>query len=206
MRTFNVKFVLIFLLMAMLIWPAVMATEKKEESPRPTGSLEDLSRIREFVIAEWPKEDKFQSGFVHTDSVRHVEIFYPKGQSTYNWKEMGWVEYFKTGTQAVNLVKTARSKYLDARHGCPDATWDIIEKPSPKQKYQYIIFQITCPDYLADEPGDVQLWKIISGKTGVFVVQYSYRGEEMPKKKRKQILKVLGEAHIVTEPIKGKRK
>lgn len=174
--------------------------------PRPTKEpldTTDYSNITENLVFNFPEDDNFKLGFKHEDSIRWVNIYYPKGQSTYKWQEMIWHEYLVQTAQRINLPGTARKKYLQARKSCPDATWNILSKSGKDSDYPFIIFEIKCPKYVVDEPADIQLWKIIGGKTGLFVVEWSYRGDEIPDDRKEEILKYLDEATLVARP-KGK--
>ena len=185
--------ILIFALMTSLTWATVRKDDKKTETP-------DYSNIIENIDFTLPEDQGFKLGFNLEDSLHWLKIYYPKGQSSYKWTEMVWHEYLRSTMLTINLPGTAREKYLDARKLCPDATWDIISKSGKEAKYPSIIFQISCPKYLnPQEPADIQIWKLIAGKTGLFVAQWSYRGKEIPKDKKEMIVKQLELTKIVSE-------
>ncbi len=197
--TTNVRVILLSIMVLALLVSISSATSKKDDKPADTAAIPD---IKETVKVSWPEEDDFILSFHQDDSLHWVRLYYPRGQTNYKWQERGWVEYLQRRTGHVNLAGTAREKFLDARQLCPDATWDIISKSGREAKYPYIIFEIKCPAYNAKEPPDIQVWKMISGKTGIFVVEWTYRGEEIPKDRKEQILEVLNDAEIEIVPEK----
>lgn len=191
------KHLLIGIMMIMLISPAIYATEKKEDTP--DKEKVDPSKIVETLIYELPEKDKWISDYVHVGNSSRIEIFFPKGQSPDNWKEMITTEtvYGKKSS----VPGEARLTYLGTVKGSPNATWDILTKGRMEGSgRQFIIYEIICPDFLSGEEPQVQLWKMIGGHTGMFVLQYSYRGKEMPEKRKKEILEVLEKADLKTDP------
>lgn len=194
------KVTALFSLMLMMLLFFSVANAKIKESEKPADTA-DYSMIVETVIVTWPEEDNFKLGFNYDDSVRWIRIFYPQGQSSYKWQEMGWVEFLKAESRQVNLPGTARERFLDARKMCPKATWDIIERSGKDADYPYIIFQIKCPEYSVGDPADIQVWKLMAGKTGMFVVEWSYRGEKIPDDRKEEILEILKNSTPVAMPI-----
>jgi len=192
----------LFLSVLILVFLSSLSSAVPRASKEPVDTT-DYSNITEDLLFNLPEEENFKLGFKHEDSVRWVNIYYPKGQTSYKWQEMIWHEYLNQKTQNINLAGTARKRYLEARKACPDATWDILKKSGKDDDYPYIIFEIKCPKYVVNEPPDIQVWKLIGGKTGLFVVEWSYRGDEIPEDRKSEILDYLDETTLAARP-KGK--
>ncbi len=184
---------LILTLALLLIAPTVFATEKKMEEAKP-DSAAAAPKISESMVIDWPKEDQWTPDYLYTGKTSRIQLYFPKGQSSSGWNEMFSVEtdYGKNGY----VVGFAREVYLGTVKGSSNATWNIIEKGNSKHGYPYCLFEVDCPDFLSGEKPQVQLWKMTLGKTGLLTVQYSYRGKEMPEKRKTQILDVLKNAYL----------
>jgi len=188
---------LIGILMIFLISPAVYAADKKEDASN--NAKVDPPKITETWVVGFPEKDKWTSDYVHTGTSSRMELFFPEGQSTDNWTEMVTIEtaYGKKGS----VAGEARLTYLGTVKGSPNATWDILTKGKMAGSgRQFIIYEIICPDFLSGEQPQVQIWKMIGGRTGLFVLQYSYRGKELPEKRKKEILEFFEKADLKTEP------
>jgi hypothetical protein len=188
---------LIILLIVMFMASGALSGDKPGKKSQ-SDSLKAGEKISESLVFEWPEEGKWKSEFVHTYDKTTSEYFYPAGQSSTNWIEMGSVEIVE-GKKNFNIPGTARIIYLSTQKGSPDATWDIIKKGYTETKRPFIIFEIICPDFLSGEPAQVQLWKIIAGKTSQFIIQYSHRGKEITDSTREKILEILKKADIKAE-------
>jgi len=188
---------LILTLVLLLAGPGIFAAEKTEKAK--SGDTVDPSKITETLMFDFPAKDKWKSDYVHTGSSTRMELFFPEGQSTDNWKEMITTEaaYGKT----TDVAGEARITYLGTVKGSPNATWDILKKGKMEGSgRKFIIYEIVCPDFLSGEQPQIQLWKMIGGHTGIFVLQYSYRGKELPEKRKDEILEFFEKADLKTEP------
>jgi hypothetical protein len=201
MRNYAIaKTILIGILMALIVSPVTYSAEKKEEPSQPTDSTSAVapSQIIETLIVDWPKKDKWTKGLDFSEGANHTELYYPEGQSASGWKEMASVETV-IGKTNVNIPGMARMTFLGTERGSPNATWDILKKGRNERNRHFIIYEIICPDFLSEEPPQIQLWKMVVGKTALFTLQYGYRGKEMPDERRKQILEMLDKAYIAVE-------
>jgi hypothetical protein len=190
---------LIGLLALLITGPAAYAGDKPEEAtatPDPEETAETL-QITESMVIDWPEGENWISDYVYTAKSSKMEIFYPAGQTGGDWNEMITVEALYENKK--NIAGIARQIYLGTVRGSPNATWDILKKGANEQERPFIIFEIICPDFLSGEPPQVQLWKLIIGETGLFTLQYSYRGKEFPAKRKDQMFEVFDKAFIEVE-------
>ena len=174
----------------------------KEEPKKPTDSsgISQDKPIKEKIVVEWPKSGNWVAGDVITGPPR-TEVFYPKGQSAADWSEMGTIEY-DVQYKASDLGGRARLLFLGTQKGSPNAKWNILTrgfKDEEKKDYQFIFFRIDCPDFTSGEPAQVQFWLLMRGKTGLFTVQYSYKGKEIPEANGNAISQTLKDTHIEIE-------
>ena len=185
------------MLMTLLAYPAVYAARKEEKSPDKTG--EDISKITETWVVNFPEKDNWTSDYVYNGKSSRMELFFPKGQSSDGWKEMITIE--TTYGKKSSVAGEARLTYLGTVKGSPNATWDILTKGKMEGSgRQFIIYEIKCPDFLSGEQPQVQIWKMIGGLTGLFTLQYSYRGKELPEERKKEILEFFEKADLKIEP------
>lgn len=194
-------YLLVALIICAFLGSTAIAIKKKPEStdtPDTVGMV-DTENIIESLAVAWPPEDKWYSESVHYGESTEMELFYPKGQSSDGWQEMATIEIVHGQPRKANLPGTARMTYLGTRRGCPNATWDILKQGENERDQRFIIYEIICPEFTSGEPPQIQYWKLIAGKTNLFNLQYSYRGTEIPAKRRVQILDVLDQAYIKVE-------
>jgi hypothetical protein len=182
-----------------VFYPAVLAETKPSDTPEKATSEnpEDTLQITENWEVAWPEDNEWTSNYVHTTAKSKMEIYYPAGQTPGSWKEMLTVEALYSPKK--NVIGLARQIYLGTVRGSPDATWDILTKGTTEQGYAFVTFEIICPDFLSGEPPQVQLWKLIIGRTGLFTLQYSYHGEKLPPERKEQILAIFDNSYIKTE-------
>lgn len=200
--TANVKPALIILILAFMVSSTAWAIPKP--APEDTTEQIDISKIIEKIDLEWPKDAGWASGWVHKgEHGGYMELFFPEGQSRNGWKEMITIEKV-AGKRKPNLPGAARIIFKGTVQSCPDATWKILEKGTEDPAHNHILFEIRCPKFIADQPPEIQIWKLIVGRTGMFILQYSYRGEEMPQKTKEVMKKVFDSTKIITEQIEDK--
>ena len=108
---------------------------------------------------------------------------------------MGTTEY-KPLEKAANLSGMARTIYMGTKEASPHAEWKILYKGPGDDDYSYIVFQITCPDFLSGEEPQLQYWKVIQGDQMLFTIQYTYKNEIMPEDKQFKILEAINNGHI----------
>jgi len=169
--------------------------------PESTDSTEaEEAEITESLVIEWPEDGKWYLDQSYTSGASTMDVYFPEGKGGDAWQEMATIEtvYGKIG---VNLAGMARMTFLGTQKGSPDATWEILEKGylDKSSKTAFIIYEIICPDFLSGEPPQIQYWKLISGKTALFTVQYSYRGTDIPEDTKEAILNSLEEACLKVE-------
>jgi len=183
-----------------IVFPAsfsVAADKKVTPDEQSASRAEETPQIIESLVFEWPDDEKWVEDYHYQGEGTEMQLYFPKGQSSGNWEEMLTQETVYGKSQFV--VGLARQIYLGTVKGSPDATWDIISKGKTDNNHQFVIFEIICPDFLSGEPPQVQLWKLIRGKTAMFNLQYSYRDKEMPDNRREKILEMLEETYIKAE-------
>lgn len=187
---------LIGILMVFIISSAAYSTSKKATpSDDPdTASVVDPSKITETLIVDWPEGDKWIPGYLHKGNATRMQLYFPEGQSSESWWEMASIEtvYGKTG----GVVGLARQIYLGTVRGSSNATWDILKKGNTENGRPFTTIEIICPDFLSGEPAQVQIWKLIMGKTGLYTLQYSFKGKEMPAERKEQILESMHKAYL----------
>ena len=192
--TANEKLFPVFLMLVMIISSLAFAGPKP--TPADTTKPYDTSKYMETVAIEFPEKGDWTSGYLHRgENDSYMELYFPKGSSKESWTEMITIEKVG-GKRNPNLPGAARTIFLGTQKGCPDATWKILEKGDKDLEHQFIVFEITCPKPLARQPPEIQVWKMIVGETGMFIVQYTYRGDEMPDAQRDVIKKAFDSAHI----------
>jgi len=188
---------LLVLLMALIVSPKAYSTEKTESADKPDSTAVPTD-IVETMVVNWPEKDNWTPGYFHRGEESQTQMYFPEGQSHEGWKEMASIETIPGMTHA-NIPGLARMTYLGTKKASPNATWDIIKKGNTERGNPFILYEIVCPDFITKEPPQVQLWKITIGKTGLFNLQYSYKGDDMPAERKEQMLKVLEEAYIKAE-------
>lgn len=171
----------------------------KRDSTKTTesDSMHPKSSIKEQVIVNWPKSGNWVAGDMVPGPPR-MEVYYPKGQSAVNWTEMGTIEYDPNWKKS-DLGGMARVIFLGTQKGSPHAKWSILTKgyrDEQTKSYPFTFFRIECPDFASGEPAQVQLWLLLAGKTGLFTVQYSFKGSEIPDSKGNAIIETMKDAHI----------
>jgi len=200
--TANVRLFIVFLFLSIMVSTSAWAIPKPD--PGDTLPPIDISKIRELVNVEWPEDEGWASGWSHKgEQGGYMELFFPKGQSKDGWMEMITVEMV-FGERKPNLPGAARIIFKGTVQSCPDAEWKILERYKDDPVHQAILFEITCPKFLTDQPPEIQIWKLIVGRTGMFIVQYSYRGEEIPKERKEVLKKLFDSTEIITENIDDK--
>jgi len=196
----NVRPCIVFcLFLIFLLAAGTGATSKTDSKTTPDSSaVQDTLGSKETLDVKWPEKDTWQPEYAYQGKKSQTQLYFLEGQSSAEWKEMASIEivYGKTNT---NVPGMARLTYLGTKKGCPDATWEIIQKGMNDLGQPFIIYEIDCPKFLNNEPSQVQLWKLIIGKTALFNLQYSYRGEKMPPERRQEILQMLNTAYIKVE-------
>jgi hypothetical protein len=190
---------LLVVLMVLVVGPAAYSKDKPKSDDKP-DSAAATTKIVETLVVDWPEKDNWTAGYFHQGEENQTQMYFPEGQSHEGWKEMASVETVPGMTHA-NVPGLARMTYLGTKKASPNATWDIIKKGNNERGNPFILYQIICPDFVTKEPPQVQLWKITIGKTGLFNLQYSYKGDDMPEERKEQMLKVLDEAYIKRETI-----
>ena len=153
---------------------------------------------KETLAVDWPKEGKWKAGIATTQDSMTVVYYIPEGQSAQDWTEMGSVEFYP-GLLNDNLMARARFIFLGTKQACPDAEWVILNRGNNDQGQRTIAFRISCPKFLTEQPPEVQIWEIIQGQTGLFTLQYSFRGNDFPVPKREQMLTVFKAAYLKAE-------
>ncbi len=163
--------------------------------------VEEPIDFTESVKMEWPDNVKWVLEDTYTGNRTIMELYYPKGESSSNWSQMGSIE-IAIGKIEGNVGGRARLIFLGTEQGSPGATWDIIKMDYNKElDFKWVVFEINCPEFLNGDGPQVQLWKIMSGKTGTFIVQYSYKGKEMPGLLKDQMIEALIASQLVKTPI-----
>ena len=76
---------------------------------------------------------------------------------------------------------------------------DFLEKKADSGQAPSLLFEIDCPKFTVNQPPEFQYWRLFGGKTAMFVVQYSYRGETISDEKRAEILDILKKAYLKQE-------
>jgi hypothetical protein len=191
-------FLLSLIVMGFAVWPA---SAKDKPPSSDTAKAAAPVPVKEDLVVAWPAGEKWVIEQGVPKATGRVDLYYPEGQSSMQWTEMMIVE-ITPGQKRVNVPGMARMVYLGTKRGSPNATWDILTKGNNKDNLPLIVFEIKCPDFITGDPPQVQLWKMINGQTGLFTLQYSYKGENFPAERRDQILKVLEKSEIKAEPLK----
>jgi hypothetical protein len=198
-----IVFQLLIAIMALFVlYPVALAGDRPADTPKKsdTAKTADMSGAVETWVVDLPEEDKWTSNYVHTTVKSKMDIYYPEGQTPGSWNEMLTVEALYSPKK--NIAGLARQIYLGTVQGSPDATWDILKKGMDEQDHAFIVFIINCPDFLSGEPPQVQLWKLILTSSGLFTLQYSYRGEELPPARKDHILEIFDKAYVDVETAK----
>lgn len=177
---------------------AVPAAAGPKDAPGKDSTATITPPAKETLVVNWPKEGKWKAGIATTQENMTVEYYFPEGQSAQDWTEMGSVEFYP-GLKDVNLMGRARFIFLGTKEACPDAEWVILNRGTNDQGQPSIAFRISCPKFLTDQSPEVQIWEIILGQTGLFTLQYSFRGKDLPVPKREQMLTVFKAAHLKAE-------
>lgn len=190
----------LILIVPLSLFVCLPASADKKPVSTDTTEVTETQNIQETLVVEWPAEGKWQLRDSHMAGSSVMEIYFPGEEDKDNWEEMATIEIVY-GKTKVNLPGMARMTFLGTRKGSPDATWEILEKGymDDTKKSAYIIYEIICPDFLTGEPPQVQLWKLIAGRTALFNVQYSYRGDKIPADKKEEMVNVLKNATLKVE-------
>lgn len=162
------------------------------KSPKPPAN------ITEKLVMDWPKDGKWDGGLAYSGKSTTMELYYPEGQSDASWSEMGSIEIVYNKINA-NLPGLARSIFLGTQKACPDATWDYIYKSRQTDDHPTVIYFIKCPAFTSGESAQYQIWRLISGKTALFNIQYSFKGDEIPEAQKEKIIEAIKNARIETE-------
>lgn len=170
--------------------PATQTTTEKKQT-------EQVPTVKETLVINWPEGVKWFSDFVSTRDKGRSELFYPEGQSKTNWTEMISTE--ATYGNVPDLMAMARTILMGTQQGCPDAAMEILEKSPAAAGTPTLIFELRCPKFSTDQPAEIQLWKLYTGKSGLYALQYTYRGETVPADKRDQAMSILHKSKLVVE-------
>lgn len=201
--TTNFKSALVLIIPVILFASTVLAKDKPTDSTSTT--LVNIANIEETVIIDFPEKGEWKSDYLlQGENDSYMELYFPKGQSSGNWLEMITIEKVG-GKRRPNLAGSARIIFLGTRQGCPEAEWKILERGKEDPLHPYIVFEIRCPKYPANKPPEIQIWKLIVGQTGMFTVQYTYKGEEIPERNREEIKKSFDSAYIKTESLEDEK-
>lgn len=186
------------LLTALMLLVGVAASEDKPVQPpaAPQGQTPQAPSVKESIVIDWPAGVKWISDYISSRPQGRTEIFYPEGQSKTNWTEMVSTEE-AYGKLPMDLTEVARIILMGTKQGCPDAVMEILEKKPTGPGYPTITFTVTCANFTSKQPAEVQIWKMFAGKTGLYSVQYTYRGEKLPDDKRIQALSILQRSRLV---------
>lgn len=190
----------IVVMAALILLVGPMAAEQKpvQKPPTAAGQAPAPPTATETIVITWPTDVKWVSDYVSSRAKGRSELFYPEGQSRTNWTEMVSTEA-AYGRIPGDLTEVARIILMGTKQGCPDAMMEIIEKKPTGPGPATLTFELRCPKYLAEQPAEVQLWKMFTGKTGLYTLQYTYRGDKIPDDKRAQIITMLQGSKLVTE-------
>jgi len=172
---------------------------KKEAPPdqTPDTATVDENAI-ETLMVDWPEKDGWISEFVHNSETSRIEYLYPEGQSSQGWNEMASTELVYNKVIS-SLPGEARITLLGTQRGCPEATWEIYSKGHNDHNQAHVVYEIICPEFLNKEPAQVQLWAMLYGKEGLYAIQYTFRGLDMPEKRKEQIVDILMNAWLKIE-------
>jgi hypothetical protein len=172
---------------------------KKEAPPDQTPETEAVEEnVTETLMIDWPEEDGWASEFVHNSDDARIEYLYPKGQSSEGWHEMASTELVYDKVIS-SLPGEARITLLGTQRGCPEATWEIFSKGKNDHGQAHVVYEIICPEFLNKEPAQVQLWAMLKGKAGLYAVQYTFRGLDMPEDRKEQIVDMLEKVWLKVE-------
>ncbi len=188
-----VQTTLVSLFAFLLLSGAVLADKATAMKRRKAAQVDKYKEVMEM---EWPAIDKWKSDNLHQNGQNSIEFFYPEGQSSQSWREMGTIE-INAIDKTVSLTGKARSIFLGTQQASPHAEWKILYKGNSENGYRYIVFQITCPDFLSGEQPQLQYWKMIQGDQKLFTIQYTYKDEVMPEDKQLRVLEAIDGAHVV---------
>jgi len=188
----------LFLVLIFLVSAGLADEKLARETPDPN--------LVETLVTEWPETGHWKSALLHNRPGGTVEFFYPEGQGSKDWREMFSREEQVKAQAFVNMMSRAREIFLGTQKGSPNATWKILNRQKDENDNRIIIFRIDCPDFTSGEEAQIQLWKIIEGKTKVFTVQYTFRGKEMPEEKRLEISKAIDKAYVKVETTPPEKK
>lgn len=186
------KVTLISLFIGILLGGHVMADKKTAMRRRKAAKVDKYDEVLKMT---WPEADKWKLDNTHANNARIIEFYYPDGQNSNSWREMGTIE-IEPLSQNANLSGIARTIFLGTQQASPHAEWKILYKGQDDKGYNYIVFQITCPDFLSGEQPQLQYWKMIHGDQNLFTIQYTYKNETMPDEKQLTILEAIDNAHI----------
>lgn len=197
-RHIMTRFLISGIIICLALTPAVFATEKKAEPKQSPDSSVIEGNFTETLMIDWPEKDGWASEFVHNSEGSTLEYFYPKGQSSTGWNEMASTELV-FGKVISSLPGEARITLLGTQRGCPKATWEIFSKGTNDHNQSHVVYEIICPEFLNKEPAQVQLWAMLYGKKGLYAVQYTFRGSEMPEERKDQIIDMLKKVWLKVE-------
>lgn len=193
------KLPILFILTVLFLCAPVFAGSKPESDD---STKAEVPAIKETLVIDWPEDENWYLDNSYTGGQSTIEVYFPEGKGGDAWQEMATIETVYGNTK-VNLPGMARMTFLGTQKGCPDATWEILDKGylDEDNKSAYILYEIICPEFLSGEPPQIQYWKLVVGETALFNVQYSYRGEKIPKEKKEVILETLKNGHLKVEQI-----
>lgn len=186
--------------MAILFMMVGMAAAGQKPAAKPATEKNQAPQtpiVKETITINWPTEVKWFSDYVSTREKGRTELFYPEGQSKTNWTEMVSTE--ATYSKVPDLTEMARIILMGTKQGCPDAVMEILEKSPAGAGSPTLIFELRCPTFLAKQPAEVQLWKLFAGQSGLYTLQYTWRGETLPAEKRTEALTLLKKSKLVVE-------
>jgi len=178
------KFLIIGIILCLGLAGIVPAAEKTNTTEEQIISPVDFTEI---INIDWPVNPEWKVGFSSENEKGKTQLFYPDGQSSGNWEEMITVEQVY-GPVKTPLTGIARTIMLGTKQACPDVKYEIIDKKLADVDVPSILFSLQCPQYTVEQPPETQFWRMFAGQTALFSVQYSYRGDSMPKDRKEEIL------------------
>lgn len=191
--TLLMKVIVISLFIGTLLAGHVLADKATAMRRKQAAKVDKYDEVFKMT---WPEVDKWQKENVHTNATgRSIEFYYPENQNNKSWREMATIE-IEPLSQNASLSGRARTIYMGTQQASPHAEWKILYKGQDEQGYNYIVFQITCPDFLSGDEPQLQYWKMVHGDQHLFTIQYTYKDEVMPEDKQLRILEAINGAHI----------
>ncbi|MCK5125231.1 MAG: hypothetical protein KAR42_03155 [candidate division Zixibacteria bacterium] len=188
----NIFRFLLILIAFLFVTDTVLADKQGAMKRRKAAQVDKYDEI---LKMEWPAKAKWASSGIHNSGNNTIEFFYPQGQSSSSWTEMGSIE-IKPLTKTVNLTGLGRMIFLGTKESSPGTEWKILYKGKDDNDFSYIVFEIICPDFISGEKPQTQYWKMIHGFQFLFTVQYSYKDIDVPDEFQLPILEAINNASV----------